>query len=37
MSEMDLLGLQQFAEPGAVLGVLPAKAIKRFARCLGGL
>lgn len=37
MSEMDLLRLQQFAEPGAVLGVLPADAIKRFARCLSGL
>ena len=37
MDEMVLLGVQQFAEPGAVLGVLPAGAVKRFARCLGGL
>lgn len=37
MDEMALIGLQQFAEPGAVLGVLPAGAVKRFARCLRGL
>jgi L,D-peptidoglycan transpeptidase YkuD (ErfK/YbiS/YcfS/YnhG family) len=37
MNEMTLLGVQQFAEPGAVLGVLPVGAVKRFARCLRGL
>lgn len=37
MGEATLLGIQQFAEPGAVLGVLPDGAIKRFARCLRGL
>ncbi len=37
MPEMTLLGVQTFAEPGAVLGVLPASALKRFAGCLRGL
>ena len=34
MPEMTLLGVQTFAEPGAVLGVLPESALKRFAGCL---
>jgi L,D-peptidoglycan transpeptidase YkuD (ErfK/YbiS/YcfS/YnhG family) len=34
MPEMTLLGLQSFTEPGAVLGVLPSTAFKRFAGCL---
>lgn len=32
--EMTLLGLQTFAEPGAILGVLPETARARFAHCL---
>jgi D-alanyl-D-alanine dipeptidase len=34
MPEMTLLGVQQFAEPGAVLGVLPETALNRFEGCL---
>lgn len=34
MPEMTLLGLQTFAEPGAVLGVLAETARARFANCL---
>lgn len=34
MTEMTLLGVQSFAEPGAVLGVLPESAFGRFAGCL---
>lgn len=37
MSEMTLLGVQTFAEPGAVLGVLPETALTRFAGCLPAL
>lgn len=32
--EMTLLGLQTFAEPGALLGVIPETARARFAGCL---
>lgn len=34
MPEMTLLGVQTFAEPGAVLGVVPKTAFNRFAGCL---
>ena len=34
MPEMTLLGIQNFAEPGAVLGVIPDSAGNRFAGCL---
>lgn len=37
MPEMTLLGVQTFAEPGAILGVVPATAAKRFAGCLPAL
>jgi len=35
--EMTLLGLQEFAEPGAVLGVVPRNALDRFGGCFPGL
>jgi len=37
MPEMTLLGVQTFAEPGAILGVLPETAFHRFAGCLPAL
>ncbi len=37
MPKMTLLGVQTFAEPGAILGVLPETALSRFAGCLPAL
>jgi L,D-peptidoglycan transpeptidase YkuD (ErfK/YbiS/YcfS/YnhG family) len=34
LPEDRVKALQQFAEPGAVLGILPETALARFRRCL---